>query len=105
MLSPELGGPHVPSTVRPLAVGGDSCGPGAPPHPCGPSAERGDSHVTDEGCLNWWGAWRAHLTPCPPSAGHLLCVVVLVLPVRSLVKLYLHLLTGLLLGVGHTVAR
>ncbi|XP_037244589.1 RING finger protein 145-like [Falco rusticolus] len=37
--------------------------------------------------------------------GHLLCVVVLVLPVRSLVKLYLHLLTGLLLGVGHTVAR
>ncbi|XP_069653740.1 RING finger protein 145-like isoform X2 [Haliaeetus albicilla] len=37
--------------------------------------------------------------------GHLLCLVVLMLPVRSLVKLYLHLLTVLLLGAGHTVAR
>ncbi|XP_052636876.1 RING finger protein 145-like isoform X2 [Harpia harpyja] len=37
--------------------------------------------------------------------GHLLCLVVLMLPVRSLVKLYLHLLTALLLGAGHTVAR
>ncbi|XP_040977768.1 RING finger protein 145-like isoform X2 [Aquila chrysaetos chrysaetos] len=36
--------------------------------------------------------------------GHLLCLVVLMLPVRSLVKLYLHLLTALLLGAGHTVA-
>lgn len=44
--------------------------------------------------------------PVPPiSAGHLLCLVVLMLPVRSLVKLYLHLLTALLLGAGHTVAR
>ncbi|XP_075566002.1 RING finger protein 145-like [Pelecanus crispus] len=37
--------------------------------------------------------------------GHVLCVVVLVLPVRSLVKLYLHLLTALLLAVGHAAAR
>ncbi|XP_054059358.1 RING finger protein 145-like isoform X2 [Rissa tridactyla] len=37
--------------------------------------------------------------------GHLLCVVVLMLPVRSLVKLYLHLLTALLLAAGHTAAR
>ncbi|XP_059673823.1 RING finger protein 145-like [Gavia stellata] len=37
--------------------------------------------------------------------GHVLCVVVLMLPVRSLVKLYLHLLTALLLGAGHTAAR
>ncbi|XP_075004405.1 RING finger protein 145-like isoform X5 [Calonectris borealis] len=37
--------------------------------------------------------------------GHVLCVVVLVLPVRSLVKLYLHLLTALLLSAGHTAAR
>ncbi|KAM6270179.1 RING finger protein 145-like isoform 2-T2 [Porphyrio hochstetteri] len=37
--------------------------------------------------------------------GHVLCVVVLVLPVRSLVKLYLHLLTALLLGAGHAAAR
>ncbi|KAM6206137.1 LOW QUALITY PROTEIN: RING finger protein 145-like [Sarcoramphus papa] len=37
--------------------------------------------------------------------GHVLCLVVLMLPVRSLVKLYLHLLTALLLGAGHTVAR
>ncbi|NXK27668.1 RN145 protein, partial [Arenaria interpres] len=33
--------------------------------------------------------------------GHLLCLVVLMLPVRSLVKLYLHLLTALLLAAGH----
>ncbi|XP_075355520.1 RING finger protein 145-like [Mycteria americana] len=37
--------------------------------------------------------------------GHVLCVVLLVLPVRSLVKLYLHLLTALLLGAGHAAAR
>ncbi|NXO50859.1 RN145 protein, partial [Aramus guarauna] len=37
--------------------------------------------------------------------GHMLCVVVLMLPVRSLVKLYLHLLTALLLGAGHAAAR
>ncbi|KAM6401009.1 RING finger protein 145-like isoform 2-T2 [Pluvialis apricaria] len=37
--------------------------------------------------------------------GHVLCVVVLMLPVRSLVKLYLHLLTALLLAAGHTAAR
>ncbi|NXX03032.1 RN145 protein, partial [Larus smithsonianus] len=37
--------------------------------------------------------------------GHLLCVVVLMLPVRSLVKLYLHLLTALLLAAGHMAAR
>ncbi|NXS57414.1 RN145 protein, partial [Brachypteracias leptosomus] len=36
--------------------------------------------------------------------GHVLCLVVLVLPVRSLVKLYLHLLTLLLLAVGHMAA-
>lgn len=33
--------------------------------------------------------------------GHVLCVVLLVLPVRSLVRLYLHLLTALLLCAGH----
>ncbi|XP_035167326.1 RING finger protein 145-like, partial [Oxyura jamaicensis] len=38
------------------------------------------------------------------SAGHVLCVVLLVLPVRSLVKLYLHLLTALLLCAGHQAA-
>ncbi|XP_062430455.1 RING finger protein 145-like isoform X2 [Rhea pennata] len=37
--------------------------------------------------------------------GHVLCVVVLMLPVRSLVKLYLHLLTALLLSAGHQTAR
>ncbi|NXU57864.1 RN145 protein, partial [Turnix velox] len=37
--------------------------------------------------------------------GHLLCLVLLVLPVRSLVKLYLHLLTALLLAMGHMAAR
>ncbi|XP_074443205.1 RING finger protein 145-like isoform X1 [Larus michahellis] len=37
--------------------------------------------------------------------GHLLCMVVLMLPVRSLVKLYLHLLTALLLAAGHMAAR
>ncbi|KAM7112005.1 RING finger protein 145-like isoform 1-T1 [Ciconia maguari] len=37
--------------------------------------------------------------------GHVLCVVLLMLPVRSLVKLYLHLLTALLLGAGHAAAR
>ncbi|XP_053114092.1 RING finger protein 145-like [Hemicordylus capensis] len=38
-------------------------------------------------------------------AGHLACVVVLLLPVRFLVKLYLYLLTALLLYVGHQTAR
>ncbi|XP_054846597.1 RING finger protein 145-like [Eublepharis macularius] len=38
-------------------------------------------------------------------AGHLVCVVVLLLPVQSLVKLYLHILTVLLLYVGHQTAR
>ncbi|XP_068800043.1 RING finger protein 145-like [Struthio camelus] len=37
--------------------------------------------------------------------GHVLCVVMLMLPVRSLVKLYLYLLTVLLLSVGHQTAR
>ncbi|NXW92020.1 RN145 protein, partial [Alopecoenas beccarii] len=37
--------------------------------------------------------------------GHVLCLVVLALPVRSLVKLYLHLLTALLLAAGHRAAR
>ncbi|XP_065489831.1 RING finger protein 145-like isoform X2 [Caloenas nicobarica] len=37
--------------------------------------------------------------------GHVLCLVVLALPVRSLVKLYLHLLTALLLAAGHGAAR
>ncbi|XP_054247419.1 RING finger protein 145-like [Indicator indicator] len=37
--------------------------------------------------------------------GHILCLVVLVLPVQSLVKLYLHVFTALLLAVGHRVAR
>ncbi|XP_074003853.1 RING finger protein 145 [Numenius arquata] len=37
--------------------------------------------------------------------GHLLCLVVLMLPVRSLVKLYLHLLTALLLTAGHMATR
>nr|XP_056711741.1 RING finger protein 145-like [Euleptes europaea] len=38
-------------------------------------------------------------------AGHLVCVVVLLLPVRSLVKLYLYILTMLLLYVAHQTAR
>ncbi|XP_077157371.1 RING finger protein 145-like [Paroedura picta] len=38
-------------------------------------------------------------------AGHLACVVLLLLPVRSLVKLYLYILTMLLLYVGHQTAR
>nr|XP_042701371.1 collagen alpha-2(I) chain-like isoform X2 [Chrysemys picta bellii] len=37
--------------------------------------------------------------------GHVLCVVVLLLPVRSLVRLYLYGLTLLLLFVGHQTAR
>lgn len=57
--------------------------------------------VTGGGGLTWLGAISP---PCPPP-GHVLCVVVLMLPVRSLVKLYLHLLTALLLGAGHAAAR
>ncbi|XP_048364731.1 RING finger protein 145-like [Sphaerodactylus townsendi] len=38
-------------------------------------------------------------------AGHLVCVVVLLLPVRFLVKLYLYILTMLLLYVGHQTVR
>ncbi|KAM6132375.1 RING finger protein 145-like [Pterocles gutturalis] len=37
--------------------------------------------------------------------GQVVCVVVLVLPVQSLVTLYLHLLAVLLLGAGHVAAR
>ncbi|XP_044874840.1 RING finger protein 145-like isoform X2 [Mauremys mutica] len=45
---------------------------------------------------------------CPGQHGkccHVLCVVVLLLPVRSLVRLYLYGLTLLLLFVGHQTAR
>uniref|UniRef100_A0A8C3XL11 RING finger protein 145 n=1 Tax=Chelydra serpentina TaxID=8475 RepID=A0A8C3XL11_CHESE len=45
------------------------------------------------------------LTCSLPFPGHVLCVVVLLLPVRSLVKLYLSGLTLLLLFVGHQTAR
>lgn len=38
-------------------------------------------------------------------AGHLVCVVVLLLPVQSLVKLYLYILTVLLLYVGHLTSQ
>ncbi|XP_042750422.1 RING finger protein 145-like, partial [Lagopus leucura] len=41
------------------------------------------------------------VSPPSLSAGHVVCVVLLVLPVRSLVRLYLHLLTALLLCAGH----
>ncbi|NWS46747.1 RN145 protein, partial [Probosciger aterrimus] len=37
--------------------------------------------------------------------GHVVSLVLLLLPLRSLVKLYLHLLTGLLLSAGHALAR
>lgn len=43
--------------------------------------------------------------PCALSAGHVVSLVLLLLPLRSLVKLYLHLLTGLLLSAGHALAR
>lgn len=45
------------------------------------------------------------LSPPPCLVGHLVCVVLLLLPVRSLVKLYLYILTGLLLSVGHQTTR
>ncbi|XP_061439606.1 RING finger protein 145-like isoform X2 [Rhineura floridana] len=38
-------------------------------------------------------------------AGHAVCLVVLMLPIQSLVKLYLYILTVLLLYVGHQTAR
>ncbi|XP_030306365.1 RING finger protein 145 isoform X2 [Calypte anna] len=69
----------------------------------------------------WDTAAIGHLLPHrPPAAapllpetalrglyglGHLLSLVVLVLPVPALVQLYLHLLTALLLAAGHTAAR
>ncbi|XP_062492589.1 RING finger protein 145-like, partial [Pezoporus occidentalis] len=37
--------------------------------------------------------------------GHIVSLVLLLLPLRSLVKLYLHLLSGLLLSAGHSLAR
>ncbi|XP_034958221.2 RING finger protein 145 isoform X1 [Zootoca vivipara] len=48
--------------------------------------------------------WRHHLWNAY-YAGHLVCVVVLLLPVRMLVKLYLYILTALLLYVSHQTAR
>uniref|UniRef100_A0A8C6ZFV1 TRC8-like N-terminal domain-containing protein n=1 Tax=Nothoprocta perdicaria TaxID=30464 RepID=A0A8C6ZFV1_NOTPE len=51
------------------------------------------------------GALQADTGPCGAARGHVLCVVLLTLPVRSLVKLYLYLLTVLLLSVGHQTAR
>ncbi|KYO35818.1 hypothetical protein Y1Q_0022368 [Alligator mississippiensis] len=45
-------------------------------------------------------------TGCPTTTwGHVLCAVVLLLPVQSLAKLYLHVLTLLLLYMGHQTAR
>lgn len=37
--------------------------------------------------------------------GHLVNMVVLVLPLRHIVKLYLHILTALLLYVGHQISK
>ncbi|KAJ7327297.1 hypothetical protein JRQ81_017056 [Phrynocephalus forsythii] len=48
--------------------------------------------------------WKHHLWEVY-YAGHMVCVVVLLLPVRSLVKLYLYILTVLLLYVSHQTAR
>lgn len=63
----------------------------------------GDSRVTRR-ASQWGGGLCGRISPVPP-AGHVLCLVVLALPVRSLVKLYLHLLTALLLAAGHGAAR
>ncbi|XP_050799288.1 RING finger protein 145-like isoform X29 [Gopherus flavomarginatus] len=49
--------------------------------------------------------WRRHALWHAYYLGHVLCVVVLLLPVRSLVRLYLYGLTLLLLFVGHQTAR
>uniref|UniRef100_A0A8B9ZI14 RING finger protein 145 n=1 Tax=Anas platyrhynchos TaxID=8839 RepID=A0A8B9ZI14_ANAPL len=46
---------------------------------------------------------KLSLSPLPPS-GHALSLVLLLLPVRALVRLYLHLLTALLLCAGHQAA-
>lgn len=37
--------------------------------------------------------------------GHLINVVVLILPLRHIVTLYLHILTGLLLYMGHQISK
>ncbi|XP_073199179.1 RING finger protein 145-like isoform X4 [Lepidochelys kempii] len=49
--------------------------------------------------------WRRRALWHAYYLGHMLCVGVLLLPVRSLVKLYLYGLTLLLLFVGHQTAR
>uniref|UniRef100_A0A4W5JND3 TRC8-like N-terminal domain-containing protein n=1 Tax=Hucho hucho TaxID=62062 RepID=A0A4W5JND3_9TELE len=41
---------------------------------------------------------------CPPP-GHVVNVVVLVLPVRHIIKLYLHILITLLFYVGHQISK
>uniref|UniRef100_A0A452IH91 RING finger protein 145 n=1 Tax=Gopherus agassizii TaxID=38772 RepID=A0A452IH91_9SAUR len=49
--------------------------------------------------------WQRHALWHAYYLGHVLCVVVMLLPVRSLVRLYLYGLTLLLLFVGHQTAR
>ncbi|KAK4818876.1 hypothetical protein QYF61_021393 [Mycteria americana] len=94
--------PPVPWQGGQLRAPGPGGDPGTPA-PCAATA------VSPAGAA-WLGgagggsAGPSH-PPVPPATGHVLCVVLLVLPVRSLVKLYLHLLTALLLGAGHAAAR
>lgn len=62
-------------------------------------------------CLGWQtGSLRLRqrlelVPPLSPLSGHLVCVVVLLLPVQSLVKLYLYILSVLLLYVGHQTSQ
>lgn len=41
----------------------------------------------------------------PSVPGHVVNVVVLVLPLRHIVNLYLHILAALLLYVGHQISK
>lgn len=42
---------------------------------------------------------------CSMSAGHFVSTVVLLLPLGHIVQLYLHVLTALLLYMGHQMSR
>uniref|UniRef100_A0A8C3BTH0 TRC8-like N-terminal domain-containing protein n=1 Tax=Cairina moschata TaxID=8855 RepID=A0A8C3BTH0_CAIMO len=114
------GPPGAPAQgqARPGRAGpGRGSSPGAPPGSPVPAMSRLEAAANValrvpalallDVLYRWDAAGPGPLPVLPGAAsclGHALCLVLLLLPVRALVQLYLHLLTALLLCAGHQAA-